>query len=277
MPEIINGIPSAASTEEHIITDEAATLLNTTHRTSDGKNHADVVTNTSGIATNVTAVALNTTHRGSDGKNHADVVTNTSGIATNVTAIGLNTTHRGVTTGNPHSVSASDISLGNVSNVATSDTAYNATSWNANSDAATKNAIRDKIETMDSAIAGAGGETYVDRGDPAPVYDWAESIGGVTFDSTWRVLDMSSIVPAAAANKRVLLKVKHKHASVQTVVKFRINGNSYEGNVFEIMNEVTNSYRAQEGIVVCDADRKVEYYGTAGTVECLIFVRGWWI
>ena len=47
-----------------------------------------------------------------------------------------------------------DLSLNNVSNVATDDTAYNATSWDANSDAATKNAIRDKIETM-----GGGGET----------------------------------------------------------------------------------------------------------------------
>jgi len=40
------------------------------------------------------------------------------------------------------------LALGNVTNVATDDTAYNATSWDANSDAATKNAIRDKIETM---------------------------------------------------------------------------------------------------------------------------------
>jgi len=46
----------------------------------------------------------------------------------------------------------SDLSLDNVSNVATSDVAYDATSWNANNDAATKNAIRDKIETMDTAI-----------------------------------------------------------------------------------------------------------------------------
>ncbi|KKM02472.1 hypothetical protein LCGC14_1784080, partial [marine sediment metagenome] len=45
-----------------------------------------------------------------------------------------------------------DLSLNNVSNVATDDTAYNATSWDANSDAATKNAIRDKVETMDTAI-----------------------------------------------------------------------------------------------------------------------------
>ena len=34
-----------------------------------------------------------------------------------------------------------------------SDTAYNATTWNANTDGATKNAIRDKVETMDAAIA----------------------------------------------------------------------------------------------------------------------------
>ena len=46
----------------------------------------------------------------------------------------------------------SDLSLNNVSNVATDNTAYNATSWDSNSDAATKNVIRDKIETMDTAI-----------------------------------------------------------------------------------------------------------------------------
>ncbi|KKL50678.1 hypothetical protein LCGC14_2303090, partial [marine sediment metagenome] len=45
-----------------------------------------------------------------------------------------------------------DLSLNNVSNVATDDTAYDATSWNTNADATTKNAIRDKIETMGTAI-----------------------------------------------------------------------------------------------------------------------------
>ncbi|MBA7556024.1 hypothetical protein ES705_48719 [subsurface metagenome] len=47
-----------------------------------------------------------------------------------------------------------DLSLNNVTNVATDDTVYNATSWDDNTDAATKNAIRDKIETM-----GNGGYT----------------------------------------------------------------------------------------------------------------------
>ncbi|KKL92720.1 hypothetical protein LCGC14_1881890, partial [marine sediment metagenome] len=45
-----------------------------------------------------------------------------------------------------------DLSLNNVTNVATNDTAYSATSWNTNTDAATKNTIRDKVETMDTAI-----------------------------------------------------------------------------------------------------------------------------
>jgi hypothetical protein len=68
MPEIINGIPTTISESDaaaaHIAADNPATALNTTHRSSDGKNHADVVTNTAGIATNVTAIGLNTTHRG---------------------------------------------------------------------------------------------------------------------------------------------------------------------------------------------------------------------
>ncbi len=45
-----------------------------------------------------------------------------------------------------------DLGIDNVSNVGTDDTAYNTTSWNANTDASTKNAIRDKIETMGTAI-----------------------------------------------------------------------------------------------------------------------------
>lgn len=65
--------------------------------------------------------------------------------------VSSNTTHRGLTN-NPHSVDKTDVGLSNVTNVATSDTAYNSTSWNTNTDSATKNAIRDKIEVMDTAI-----------------------------------------------------------------------------------------------------------------------------
>ena len=40
---------------------------------------------------------------------------------------------------------------------AADDTAYDATSWNDNDDAATKNALRDKIETLGSSTMGAWG------------------------------------------------------------------------------------------------------------------------
>ena len=59
------------------------------HIIADGKQHADVVTNT--------------THRGSDGKTHGDVVSNNS--------------HRTDITTNPHAVTKTLVSLGNVPNI----------------------------------------------------------------------------------------------------------------------------------------------------------------
>jgi hypothetical protein len=64
-----------------------------------------------------------------------------------------NATHDHTSSAEGGTLTSSAVGLGNVTNVATSDTAYNATTWNTNSDAATKNAIRDKINTMDSSIS----------------------------------------------------------------------------------------------------------------------------
>ena len=46
-----------------------------------------------------------------------------------------------------------DLSINNVTNVATSDDIYSATSWNDDTDGASKNSIRDKIVAMDSTIS----------------------------------------------------------------------------------------------------------------------------
>ena len=89
--EVANNTAVALNTDKISYTDGAAVALNTTHRSSDGKNHSDVVTNTSNIATNVTAIGLNTTHRSSDGKDHSDVVTNNAKVT--------NATHTGEVTG----------------------------------------------------------------------------------------------------------------------------------------------------------------------------------
>jgi len=133
---------------DNYVTDADITLLGNTSNTNTGDQDID------GIGTNATAIALNTTHRTGDGSDHADVATNTSDIATNVIAIGLNTaketnivhplvekavpsdalftdtvyddttiqsevdlntTHRGLTN-NPHSVDKTDVGLSNVPN-----------------------------------------------------------------------------------------------------------------------------------------------------------------
>ena len=76
---------------------------------------------------------------------------------TSLLNVGVNThiqidTHIGDVTTNPHAVTASDVGLGSVTNVPTSDIAYDQVGWDGNPDSATKNAIRDKVVTMDSAI-----------------------------------------------------------------------------------------------------------------------------
>ena len=91
------------------------------------------------------------------GAGRVNDITNDIDHATDLQNIGTNAhsvidTHL-ANTSDPHSVTASQVGLGNVSNVSTDDTAYNSTSWNTNTDSATKNAIRDKVETMDTAIS----------------------------------------------------------------------------------------------------------------------------
>jgi hypothetical protein len=76
--------------------------LNTTHRSSDGKDHSDV--------------NLNTTHRGITTGNPHNVSASDVGLGDIQGEVDLNTTHRTTTTGNPHSVNKTDVGLSNVPN-----------------------------------------------------------------------------------------------------------------------------------------------------------------
>lgn len=176
-------------------------------------------------------------------------------VETMDTAIGLNTTHRGLSSGNPHSVTPTelslvigtntqahdasldsiaaltyvsdsfikgtaedtyairtlaetktDLSLNNVSNVATDDTAYNATSWNANVDAATKNAIRDKVETMDTAIGLNTTHRSVSSGNPHSVTPTELSLViGTNTQAHGDVLDDLNTLGVVGANSEFLV------------------------------------------------------------------------
>lgn len=71
----VNSAAALATNGSGVVIASTAVPLNTTHRTSNGQNHSDVV--------------LNNTHRTSNGTNHSDVV--------------LNNTHRTSSTGDSHS------------------------------------------------------------------------------------------------------------------------------------------------------------------------------
>lgn len=64
---------------------EGGKNLNVGQREGDDKVLADIINdNQAQVNTNQTALALNTTHRSSDGTNHADVVSNTAALAARV-------------------------------------------------------------------------------------------------------------------------------------------------------------------------------------------------
>jgi hypothetical protein len=97
--------------------DHSDVALNTTHKTSDGKDHSDLVLNNShrtGNGSDHANVALNDTHRSSDGKDHSDVVLNNShrsGNGSDHANVALNDTHRG-SDGSDHSLIDQDVTSG---------------------------------------------------------------------------------------------------------------------------------------------------------------------
>ncbi len=121
---------------------------------------------------------------------------------------------------------------------------------------------------------GGGGETYVDRGDPS-AFDWA--VGNFTLDGTWRDLDLSSIVPAGAADKPVYLLVDIQDNVAATSVSFRTKGNTDVYNVLSMRVVIANQLHRMQGWVVCDASRFIQYYGSPGLVTLNVLVRGWMI
>lgn len=159
-------ISSDGSDHSKVGANETAIGLNTTHKTSDGSDHTflnqDVTTTgtpTFGVTTLGDSSQLATSAAptvDADIANKKYVDDNSGGTVDISGTPVLNDfarfTDANTIEGRSYTETKSDLSLDNVTNVATDDTAYNATSWNANTDSATKNAIRDKVETMDTAI-----------------------------------------------------------------------------------------------------------------------------
>lgn len=131
------------------------------------------------------------------------------------------------------------------------------------------------VNYADSSYGGGGGDTFVDRGD---LSGWDFDAGDFTYDASWNEWDLSAIVPAAAAGKLVRFFGLVRHSTyVGAELQFRQAGNSNARNVDKITSQVTATDQGHTFEVLCDADRKIEYYGDAGWTPTYYYVRGWWI
>lgn len=120
-----------------------------------------------------------------------------------------------------------------------------------------------------------GATVYVDRGDPAAV-DWA--LGALTTDAAWHDLDLSSIIPLAAAECPVHFSIMVKdNDGADSWVQIRTNGNANAISALSARTQVAAAVNfVADGFVVCDASRLVEYCAANVTWNTIdITVRGW--
>jgi hypothetical protein len=120
-------------------------------------------------------------------------------------------------------------------------------------------------------------EQYVDRGDPSG-YDFA--VGSFTVDNAWHDLDLSSIVPAEAAGKRVffLVLAAKTGGSGSQALAFRTKGqtNPYDQDGISIIDD-TIVHRGSFW-VECDSNREIQYLVTGSAWSSINFVvRGWMV
>jgi hypothetical protein len=115
-------------------------------------------------------------------------------------------------------------------------------------------------------------QEYVDRGDPS---DFDFDVADFTFDSTWRTLDLSGIVPADAV--AVDISCAFRTTVAGYTFYFRKPGNSNYHNGLRQQTQVGNMPIEMNGIVSCNSSREIEYFGSsAATYDLANFVvKGW--
>ncbi len=114
---------------------------------------------------------------------------------------------------------------------------------------------------------------YVDRGDPAD-YDWDKF--NFTQDGSYYDLDLSSIVPANA--KLVHLRVALKSPVGNSVFSIRKKGNSNTFNNFKSSAPDNSQQGTEDGFVVPDANREIQYMASnVAWTTLYMLVAGWYI
>lgn len=127
--------------------------------------------------------------------------------------------------------------------------------------------------TLHSHAGGSGGDTLINRGDPA-ANDLV--LASMTTDNTWRDWDMSAVVPAGATHVRLFIMMVDDSAS--RALQFRKNGNTNSYHATGGYLQVANTYYYFECTVPCDTNRIIEYRASNTTwTDIQIRILGWYI
>lgn len=117
------------------------------------------------------------------------------------------------------------------------------------------------------------GINYVDRGDIS-AYDY--QAGDFIPDQTWRVLDLSHIIPIHT--KQIFVRLTVQCDLKDIVVYFRTYGNTGLYNL-AVARTVVKAKKLELNLhIIPDAQRRIEYLATIAEYEVLNFtIRGWYV
>lgn len=133
--------------------------------------------------------------------------------------------------------------------------------------------VNEAVWVEDAPVgAGGGGEKYVDRGDPS-AYDWA--LGDLTADATWRDLDLTGVIPAAAYGKLIHFSGVFQATGTAGRFAMRKNGQSNARNEALYAQQVANIAGTMHWWVLCDSNGVVEYSASAHMSVASFIIRGW--
>lgn len=118
-------------------------------------------------------------------------------------------------------------------------------------------------------------EVFIDRGDPG-TNDYTHA--NLTGDSTWRDMDLSSIIPAGAT--AVLLRTTmYDESGTGMTLYFRKNGNSNTINIGgNSVQVITLTNKPEDTLVALDSNRKIEYWlSSTATDSISVNVAGYFM
>lgn len=117
-----------------------------------------------------------------------------------------------------------------------------------------------------------GGMQFVHRTNPATP-DITQAT--LTFDQTWRSINLSAIVPALA--KAVILSVRGKDATAGSAFRLRTVTDTEENGRMQIRMQSINYDELQQCIIALTPALTVGYWGSTGFDTVEITVVGWFV